>query len=83
MSAHHKVFGRETLLVLLSRRPEFLTVEVIRTTFVALDRTHIVYVVFNSHRFYDVPRVLIANVTPFKGLAAILDYVTHLVSMSR
>jgi len=39
-------------------------------------------VVFHSCRFYDVPRVLIADSRAFQALAAILDYVTHLVSMS-
>ena len=40
-----------------------------------------VSVVFHSHGFYDVPRVLIADARSFQALAAILDYVTHLASM--
>ena len=39
-------------------------------------------VVLHSCRFYDVPRVLIADATAFQALAAVLDYVTHLASMS-
>ena len=39
-------------------------------------------VAFHSCRFYDVARVLIADSRAFQALAAILDYVTYLVSMS-
>ena len=35
--------------------------------------THTIYVVFQSRRFYDVPRVLFADAKSFQGLAAILD----------
>ena len=36
----------------------------------------------NSRRFFDVPRVLIVDARSFEALAAILDYMTHLASMS-
>ena len=39
----------------------------------AFDITHSIYVVFQSRVFYDVPRVLIADVRSFQALAAILD----------
>ena len=41
------------------------------------------FVVLNhSHRFYDVLWELIMDASSFQGLTAILDYVTHLASMS-
>ena len=43
---------------------------------------HIIYVVFHSRGFYNVPRVLIADARSFQTLAAVLDYVTHLASIS-
>ena len=49
---------------------------------VAFDRTHTIDLIFHSRGFYDVPRVLIADATSFKALAAILDYVIQLASMS-
>ena len=45
-------------------------------------RKHTIYVVFYSRGFHDVPRVLIADARSFQALAAILDYVTYLASMS-
>ena len=51
-------------------------------TVIAFDRTRAIYVVFHSRGFYDVPRVLIAVARSFQSLAAILDYVTHIASMS-
>ena len=36
----------------------------------------------NSCRFFAVPRVLIVDARSFETLAAILDYVTHLASVS-
>ena len=50
--------------------------------FIVFDRTRTIYVVFHSRGFYDVPRVLIAGARLFQALAAILDYVTHLASVS-
>ena len=41
--------------------------------FFAFDRTHTIYVVFQSRGFYDVPRVLIADARSFQGFAAVLD----------
>ena len=42
--------------------------------FVAFERTHTIYVVFQSSRgFYNDPRVLIADSGLFQALAAILD----------
>jgi len=49
---------------------------------ITFERTHTIYVVFHSRGFFDVPRVLIADARSFQALAAILDYVTHLDSMS-
>ena len=40
------------------------------------------YFRFSFPRVYDVPRVLIVDARSFQALAAILDYVTHLASMS-
>lgn len=48
----------------------------------AFKRTHTIYVVFHSRGFYDVPRVFIVDARSFQALAIILDYVTHLTSMS-
>lgn len=48
----------------------------------AFDKTHIIYVVFQSPGFYDVQRVLIADARPFLALAATLDRLTHLASIS-
>ena len=50
----------------------------------AFDKTHTFYVVFQSPGFYDVQRVLIlfADARPFQALAAILDWLTHLASIS-
>ena len=48
----------------------------------AFERTHTIYVVFHSRGFYDVPRVLITDARSFEVFSAILDYVTHLASMS-
>ena len=48
----------------------------------AFDKTHIIYVVFQSPGFYDVQRVLIADARPFLVLAATLDWLTHLASIS-
>ena len=45
-------------------------------------KAYYIYVVFHSRGFFDVPRVLIADARSFQALAAILDYVTHLDSMS-
>ena len=49
---------------------------------IALDRTHTIYVVFQSRGFYDVPRVLIGDAKSFQALAATLDYVILLASTS-
>ena len=48
----------------------------------AFDRTHTMYVVFQSRGFYDVPRVLVADARSFQALATILDWLTHLPSIS-
>ena len=48
----------------------------------AFERTRTIYVAFHSRGFYDVPRILIRMLGHFLALAAILDYVTHLASMS-
>ena len=56
-------------------QPSFLSI-------IAFDRTHTIYVVFQSRGIYDVPRVLIANARSFQALATILDRLTHLVSIS-
>ena len=37
---------------------------------VAFDRTHTIYVVFQSHEFYNVPWILIADATSFQAHAA-------------
>ena len=51
-------------------------------SFFTFDRVHPIYMVFHSRGFYDVPRVLIADSRSFQALAAILDSVTHLATMS-
>ena len=50
----------------------------------AIDRTPPVpiHVVFHARGFYDVPRVLIVDARSLRALAAILDRMTHLASMS-
>ena len=40
---------------------------------IAFDRTHYIYVIFQSRKFYDVPRVLIPAVRSFQALATILN----------
>ena len=52
------------------------------TSFIVFDRMHTIYIVFHSSWFYDVPQVLIADARSFQALPAILDYVTHIASMS-
>ena len=42
-----------------------------RIKLIAFDRTHTIYVVFQSRGFYDVPRVLIAGARSFQAFAAI------------
>ena len=49
---------------------------------VAFERTHTIFVVFQARGFHDVPRVVIADARPFQALAAILDMVTRLASIS-
>ena len=56
---------------------DYLWVPQQRLIFV-LHRTHTIYVVFQSRRFYCVPRVLIADARSFQAFAAILDWPTHL-----
>ena len=56
----------------------------ISTVLFAFGRTHTICVVFQSRGFYDVPRVLIADtaIRHFRLLAAILDWLRHLASIS-
>ena len=50
-----------------------LIVSIYLNTLFAFDRTHTIFVVFQSRGFYDVPWVLIADARSFQALAAILD----------
>jgi len=55
--------------------------EVLKQPIIAFDRTHTIYIVFQPRGFYDVLRVLIADVRSFQALAAILDWLTHLAKI--
>ena len=72
--------------VLLGFRAMFIFVEHFQKILgIAFDRRDIIYVVLNhSHGFYNVLWELImdASLRSFQGLTAILDYVTHVASMS-
>ena len=46
------------------------------------DRTHSIYVIFQSCGFHDAPRVLIVDASSFQAFTAILDWLTHLASIS-
>ena len=49
---------------------------------IAFDRAQTIYVVFQSCRFYYVLHVLIEDARSFQALAAKLDWLTHLASIS-
>ena len=51
-------------------------------TVAAFDRTYTISVDFQSRGFYDVPRVFIENARAFQALAAILDCLTQVASIS-
>ena len=54
-----------------------------RKVIIGFDRTHTIYVVFQSHGLYDVPRVLIADARSFQALDAILDWLTDWHTLPR
>ena len=49
---------------------------------IEFNRTRVICVIFQSGGFCDVPRVLITDARSFQALAAILDWLTHLDSIS-
>lgn len=50
--------------------------------FITFDRIHTIYIVFQPCRHYSVPWVLMTDARPFHAFAAILDWLTHLASIS-
>ena len=50
--------------------------------FITFDRIHTIYIVFQSCKHYSVPWVLMTDARPFHAFAAILDWLTHLASIS-